>query len=71
MLPSPFFELVPFTAVCIYDGSSRHFFRSIRRLLDLTYVEKLTVALGQNAWEAHVTSIDCLFEAGFADLAGT
>jgi hypothetical protein len=36
-----------------------------------TYVEKLTVALGQNAWEAHVTSIDCLFEAGFADLAGT
>jgi hypothetical protein len=36
-----------------------------------TYVEKFTVALRQNAWEAHVTSIDCLFEAGFADLAGT
>jgi hypothetical protein len=38
---------------------------------EFTYVEKLTVALGQNAWEAHVTSIDCLFKAGFADLAGT
>jgi hypothetical protein len=42
-----------------------------RAACKITYVEKLTVALGQNAWEAHVTSIDCLFEAGFADLAGT
>jgi hypothetical protein len=45
----------------------------MRRLAQVihTYVEKFTVALRQNAWEAHVTSIDCLFEAGFADLAGT
>jgi len=36
----------PITAVCIYDGSSRRFFRSIRKLLrstELVFVETLLV----------------------------
>jgi hypothetical protein len=54
-----------------FEHPPRHLFEKISIGAKPTYVEKLTVALRQNAWEAHVTSIDCLLKAGFADLTGT